>query len=268
MRNDKKGLIGLLAVVLVILTTVAYSALATSLSITGEATFRAVSDIRVTNTRLKNATGATEQYTSRYTKDTITAGFTLNNSSSVISYDVTITNNGTIDQAIYNLTTISSNNNGLVITITYTDENNVTHTNVPINEALPIIVPFGTSKTITINYSSSTPGTVDVVNKFDFREVYYITYETRSSSSISPTVKYKNVDTTITNEEPELTGYDFLGWTDEQAGTTVKFTKGATYTLNEDKILYALYRKKGYVITFDTQDGREPTEKVVETGDQ
>jgi len=263
-QDKRKRLIAILSFVLIMVTTFAYSALATNLSITGEANFRTVADIRVSDIQLDSQTGTLQEYEPKFTKDTITTGFTLNSTSSSISYNVTITNNGTIDQAIYNLTTLSSNNQGLNILID----------GKPINQALPIIVSFGTSKVVTITYSSSTPGTVNVVNKFDFRKVYYITYNLKGGTSSSSDltngqVKYENVDLTLTNDEPTLSGYEFLGWTDEQNGTTVKFEPGDKYTVDgSDKILYALYKKKGYKITFDSQDGEEPQEKIVQTGEQ
>ena len=258
MRDKQRKFIAILSFVLIMLTTFAYSALATNLSITGEANFRTPANIRVTNIAIKNANGAVSEY-ANYTKDTITTGMTLNDSSSTMSYSVTITNSGLRDQAIYNLITQSSNNSGLSILID----------GKPISEALPIIVPFGTSKTITITYSTNTPGRADVTNKFDFREVYYISYDTKGGSSVETQTKYQNVDIKITSEEPTLNGYDFLGWTDEQNGTTVKYEAGDTYSIDgENKTLYAIYRKKGYVITFDSQDGQESQEKIVENGNQ
>ena len=250
MQRKQRSFIAILSFVLIMLTTYAYSALATNLSITGEANFRKVADIRVTNISINGASGATSEY-ENYKKDTITAGFTLNNTSSTMTYNVTITNNGDIDQAIYNLTTQSSNNSGLSILID----------GQPINQALPIIVPFGTSRTITITYSSTTPGRVDVVNKFDFREVYYITYNLKGGSSsnsdlINGQIKYQNANLTITNATPTKAGYVFKGWTDEQNGTTVKIEPGDTYTIDgSDKILYAIYEEDSYTITLNAGDG-------------
>ena len=161
MQRKQKSLIAVLTFVLIMLTTYAYSALATNLSITGEANFRVPADIRVTNILMSEQTGSTLEYEPKFTKDTITTGFTLSNTSSNISYSVTIKNNGLQDYAIYDFITQSSNNSGLIILID----------GKQINQTLPIAIPFGTTKTITITYSSSTPGRVDVTNKFDFRKI-------------------------------------------------------------------------------------------------
>ena len=47
MQDKRNRLLAILSFVLVMCTTLAYSALATNLAITGEATFRAVADMRV-----------------------------------------------------------------------------------------------------------------------------------------------------------------------------------------------------------------------------
>ena len=73
----KKRLI-FLTMILVVLTTIAYSGLATSMAITGEANIRALSDIRVTDIELDNAeNNAVEEYAPKYTKNTITNGIKL-----------------------------------------------------------------------------------------------------------------------------------------------------------------------------------------------
>ena len=224
----------MLTTFLIMLTTFAYSALATNLSITGEANIRAVSDIRVTNIELDNAkNGGVLSYEPKYTKDTITNGFVLPNTNSEISYNVTIKNKGTIDQAIYNLQTLSSNNNNMIILIDGEE----------INEALPIVVPFGTSRTIKITYKTTSPSNsvINIKNKFVFKEVYYITYNTKGGSSVAQQIKYEDVDLTLEGT-PTKSKYVFTGWTDEQNGTTVKYNVGSTYTLNEDKTMYAIWR--------------------------
>ena len=265
MKNKKLLLI---TIILFMISTIVYASLLTNLTMSTETTIRALADIRVTNISYdsSNSSGGTLSYESTFTKNTIISGFTLPNTSSNMSYIVTITNNGEMDQAIYNLTN-ESNNNGLYATITYTDENNITYTNVPINEALPIIVPLKSRKTIIVTYQTTTPGTINVVSTFDFRKVYYIDYVTRSTSTIERTIKYHNINTTITDQIPIKQGYPFAGWTDEQSGEVVKFNPGDLYTLNEDKTLYALYTKDAYVITFDVDNGEENQTKEIKVGD-
>ena len=231
----QKRKIYIFAVLLIVLTTFAYSALSTSLSITSEAKLRPISDIRVTKIELDGATnGGLESYSPQFTKDTITNGFVLPNLDSTISYNVTIANNGTIDQAIYDLQTVSSNNNDMIITVD----------DVPINEALPMIVPFGTYKTIKITYKTNSPSdsVINMVNRFIFKQVYYIDYETKGGSAVATQTKYEYGDVVLEGD-PTKNLYVFMGWTDEQNGTTVKYRPGSTYTLNENKTMYAIWRQ-------------------------
>ena len=262
MQRKQKSLIAILTFVLIMLTTYAYSALATNLSITGEANFRVPADIRVTNILMSEQTGSTLEYEPKFTKDTITTGFTLSNTSSNISYSVTIKNNGLQDYAIYDFVTQSSNNSGLIILID----------GKQINQALPIVVPFGTTKTITITYSSSTPGRVDVTNKFDFRKIYYVDYNLQGGSSTDDDlnnnhdlagrsygqIKYENVNLTLSNSEPTKVGYQFIGWNTQANGQGTNYTKGSTYTPNENKTLYAKWQEKTLTITLDNQDATTP----------
>ena len=258
MQNKQKSLITVLSFILIMITTYAYSALATNLAITGDANFRTPADIRVTGINMTDHSNSTLLYEPTYKKDTITTGFNLASSLSNITYTVTITNNGLQDYAIYDLITQSSNNSGLSILIDGKE----------VNQALPIPVPFGTSKTITITYSSSTPGNVNVINKFDFRKMYYITYDLRGGSSNDADltnshtlagrsygqIKYENVDLTLSNAEPNKTGYSFSKWNTASNGAGTNYLKHGTYTENSDKILYAQYQEKTLTITLNNQN--------------
>ena len=224
-----------LLLLLIIINTYAYSALSTNLSMTGEANIRAVSDIRVTNIELNQAQNEAKlSYDSRYTKNTITSGFELPNNNSQISYNVTIKNQGTIDQAIYDFQTQSCNNNDMTILI---DDN-------PINETIPLVIPFGTTKTIKITYKTNNPGNnvINIINKFIFKEVYYVEYDSRGGTNVSTQIKYKDVDLVLEGT-PTKENSEFIGWADDDESTTVQYIEGDTYTLNEDLTLYALYNQ-------------------------
>lgn len=110
----RKNLITFLTFALIIFTTFTYSALSTRFQVITDVVIRVDADIRITDITLNSTSnGGLISFDSNYTKNTITSGFKLPNLNSTISYNVTITNKGNIDQAIYNITTISTSNNNI-----------------------------------------------------------------------------------------------------------------------------------------------------------
>ena len=255
-----------LSVLFVMLTTVAFSALSTSLAITTDVVFRPISDIRVDNIVLSGSTvgEAVLQYESEYNVDTITSGFVLPKSNSSITYKVTIANNGDYDQTIYNMTT--SSNIGVNAVIKYGDGSTFNYKD---------IISKKSSVDLYITYTTSNPSNsvINVVNTFDFRKVYKIVYDENGGSSVSDQYKYEgeNLVLNLVNdvlEEPSKTGYVFQGWTDESNGTRVKYNKGYTLTVDLDSTpiytLYALYTKDIYTITFNPDNGESNIVRNIE----
>ena len=101
----------------ILLTTIAYAGLSQRMGITAEAEFRVPADIRVTGINIGQTNGNTYNYTPKYTLDTITMGFNLAANTS-ITYNVTVRNSGDIDQTIYDMTTVSTNNQNVVCSLT------------------------------------------------------------------------------------------------------------------------------------------------------
>lgn len=229
----QKGKLFILTLILILLNTFAYSALSTSLSITGEANFRSVKDIRIKDISYKESQNdAVLSYESTYKKDTITNGFVLPNLNSSITYTITIQNKGLVDAAIYDILTMSSNNNDMIILID----------GEPISNKIPMIIGYMETKQIDITYKTNSPSNniINIVNKLDFKTVHYVTYDTKGGTSVERQIKYENVDLTLEGS-PTKEGYIFKGWTDEQNGTTVKFNTGDIYTLDQNIKFYAIY---------------------------
>ncbi len=77
--------------------SVGYAILNSELKISGEAAFRVQADIRIEDISLYETTNlAAENYTSKYSKDTITIGTKLTQVNSTISYKVKVQNSGTV----------------------------------------------------------------------------------------------------------------------------------------------------------------------------
>ena len=229
MQKKYRRMLIMLAYILVVSSTIAYSALTSSLQLNAEAKLRTISDIRVTGISLSSANGGTLQYESVYDVNTITSGFVLPTTDSSITYKVTVTNNGTIDQTIYDILTQSSNNSGLYYEISGYNVRDV--------------IGFKTVVEFYITYKTTTPSEepINVVNKFNFKKVYHVTFEAKGGTSITDGIKYEGVDLDLSTFTSTKQGYILSGWTDEQVGTTVKYNTNGTYTLDRDLILYAIW---------------------------
>ena len=220
----------------ILTTTVAYSGLSTSLAITSEAIFRPTADIRITNIELESAkNNALEQYKSKYTKNTTTVGIKLPNTTSEITYKVTVENRGDIDQTIYEIITQSTNNSNVKYEIKDYKEKD--------------IIGFKEEKTFLITFKNESPTEeiTNIVLKYDFRKVYKVEYDSNGGEKAPESQnKYEKEDLKITEEEAVKEGNIFKGWTDEKESKTVKYEKGSTYTLDKNILLYAVWEKGIY----------------------
>ena len=96
-KNRTELMLFLLFACFTLCLSVGYAALNSDLKISGEANFRVVKDIRITDVSLYETTNlGLENYTSKYSKDTITIGSDLKQVNSTISYKVKVQNSGTV----------------------------------------------------------------------------------------------------------------------------------------------------------------------------
>ena len=220
-------------IVLFLFTTVAYSGLASKLAITSEVMFRALADIRVTNIKLEKTTGnALESYEPKYNVDATTTGFELPNADSSITYRVTVTNRGKRNQTIYEFIKNSINADGVNIKIEgYTEKD---------------IIPYESSVDFLITFTTTNPSdqTINVIEKYDFREVYTIEYDANGGTNApKEQIKYQKEDIALREEEPTWETYKFIGWSETQESETAEYKAGGAYTLDKDVILYAVWQK-------------------------
>ena len=173
MKNSKlKKFILLIIISLSIfyLQTVAYSAMSSTLSITGNAMARVAADVRITGFRLASTNNGVSYY-EEYGKNHVVTGIELANWMSSITYYVEVTNYGSSDVGIYSISGLPS---GLTYTINnYTLKNRICDDTGKCNQMAKKTLE------ITIRRSSytNTKYSGDIQLNFDFRPIYNVTYE-------------------------------------------------------------------------------------------
>ena len=258
-RNNIKYLIAVAFLFLFVFNTVAYSGLASKLAITSEAMFRASADIRVTGIKLVSASnGALESYSPKYNVDTTTTGFTLPSANSEITYKITVTNYGNVKQTIYKFIKNSVSAEGLNVKLTdftsvCTDENCNNK-----NDNFTIVHPEGDSssesnvKEFLITFTTTNPSstTINIIEKYDFRSLYYISYNANGGKNAPQSqIKIYGDNLNLTKNEPTRDFYDFKGWSTSSTSTTIEYKAGEIYSPGTDEkvqdvTLYAVWQKK------------------------
>ena len=83
-------------------STIAYSALYSTMEISGMAYARQVKDVRITDFRLSSSNNATSQY-EEFGVNSISMKYNFSEESSSIMYDVEVTNYGNVDVGLFDL---------------------------------------------------------------------------------------------------------------------------------------------------------------------
>lgn len=86
-------------------------------------------------------------------------------------------------------------------------------------------------------------------------KTYTINYDANGGENApSSQIKTYGQTLTLTNQKPTRTGYDFQGWSESSNGT-VQYQAGGSYTKNEAKTLYAIWKLKTYTISYNANGG-------------
>ena len=277
-KGKIKLLIGLTFLALFIFNTIAYSGLATKLAITSEAMFRPNVDIRITNIKLHSAeNGAVESYSPKYNVDSTTTGFVLPNTSSKITYEVTVTNYGNVRQTIYKFIKNSISTDGVNIEISnfkpvYSDTSsdyNCTTNGTTANKNCTYKNSNFTivsnknydddkenEKVFYITFSTTNPNSTpkNVIENYKYKPVYKIDFNANGGQN-APSSIYKvfGESTSLPKETPTRSLYNFTGWSKSSTSTSAEYSAGGLYDLSEDEsniknikdvTLYAVWQKK------------------------
>lgn len=72
---------------------------------------------------------------------------------------------------------------------------------------------------------------------------------------------------TLSTKTPTRDGYTFKGWGISEDSTTVKYKAGASYSTNDDLILYAIWEAWTYTIEFNANGGSGTPSSIIKTAD-
>lgn len=200
---NKRNVWFIIMLVCVSLISIGYSALNTTLSISGTATARAKSDIRISNFVYKSSSnGGSEVYASKYTKDTSTTIVSLPNDNSVVRYTITIHNYSKIIYSLENIEILQDTNNS----ITFEYSNDVIGDAIAPGEDFTFDIIFSRSSSIEDN-------TKTLILKYVFSQYNKYLFHERIL-----------IDNTINNSTP-----NFLSSVPESAMHSTTDNLGTTY---------------------------------------
>ena len=140
--------------------TIAFSAISSTMNITGIGYARIATDVRITSTEVKSAEDSLISYT-EFSRNTVATNFTLNNDSSSVTYSIDITNYNSNRVGIYSLSGLPD---GLNYSIS---------TNYEIGNKL--FDGVGTTSFDLV--ISGVAGEYEFILNFDFRSIYNISYK-------------------------------------------------------------------------------------------
>ncbi|MBR3362652.1 MAG: InlB B-repeat-containing protein [Bacilli bacterium] len=277
MRLKRKNKIILIFLgIVVCFMAVAYAAFNTRLDITGISNISNAWDIEITNVTLKSENGKGKNVKAP-TWDALTASMEANvyDSGDSVSYDVTISNLGTLDATLDSITkNIESNNNAVKIECSgyIKGETLYKHGETGSTKTITVTILFNNNYQGELDYSTSTQTNIT----FNYKQAtssgpisnnHLVTYDctTNGGTDCSDYNEYIEEGNSIDlTKEGTKEGYRFVGWNTEASASTAL----SSLTMeNEDITLYAIWTKDIYTITFNPSDGTvSPTTKEVVKG--
>ena len=105
------------------------------------------------------------------------------------------------------------------------------------------------------------PVDVSEVKGVEVNTTYTVSYDANGGSGApADQTKYHNQDLTLSTAEPTRDGYNFLGWTTVENpadGAAVEYAKGATYSANANDVLYAVWERNTFKVSWYNTNGNE-----------
>ena len=252
-RGKKKRNIIIFSLVgILVCMIVAYATLSTNLKTTGTSEITSSWDIKITNVTQGVATGDAENAKTP-THDGLTATMEANlySKGDAMEYDVTITNNGTLDAKLDDIITNTQNANSEAVIITFTGYKKGEVLESKTSKVVHVKIEYNP------NYNGDeTSSEVDIVFDFvqdnkdpDNPQTYMLTfdYQTNGGSRVDSEGEFLEAGTTVDlSNKAYKNGWKFVGWnTNKDAKTPL-----STFNMTEGNVtLYAIFKKDAKTIT-------------------
>ena len=227
--------------IMVLFTTIGYSAMNATVNFKGDVALRVAGDIRITGVSKSSATNNALSTYANFSKTTLALGTTMP-SNSTITYNFKIKNSSFRVGLLTNLVTTGTNakaGQNVSLTVTPSTSNVI---------ASSSRIPSSTETTYTITLTNNTSSTItdQRILTFTYDYIYKITYNLNGGTltKANPTEYFTGQSIILNN--PTKSNSDFIGWTGSNGSTKITNLKVDTskkidlsYTANYlSKILY------------------------------
>ena len=139
------------------------------------------------------------------------------------------------------------------------------------NTQMPVTLTVGTNSKDVTNIGVGTTDSGDPTSYYpadttepdgvEVMTTYTVSYDANGGSGApADQTKYYNQHLTLSTAEPTRDGYNFLGWTTVENpadGADVEYAKGATYSANANDVLYAVWERNTFKVSWYNTNGSE-----------
>ena len=122
------------------------------------------------------------------------------------------------------------------------------------------------NETWTADKRQNYGGSLTWVGYRDEAKAYTIHYDPNGGSNApADQLKGHGVDIALTSNTPFLNGYSFVGWATDPNAAKADYVSGATYTLDQDITLYAVWSLNTYTVSYNANGGSGAPESQTKT---
>ena len=162
---------------------------------------------------------------------------------------------------------VAANGTDLTYRWYYTTAGSSTSYAIPEADANSVRVVANAQNSGRSYYCKVSDGTASVTSrKATLTTQYLISFDANDGENApAPQRKNHGIALKLTREKPSMTGWDCVGWALDPDSDTADYSAGAAFTLDEDKTLYAVWKRQTYTIQFDCGGGANGPESLRKT---